>query len=98
MNEFETKEEAQHHARQLAALWVGTVWTHRKGGRYQICSVAVDEATLEIAIVYFSLARDSWWTRSLRAWLEPVEGRPRFWREGEDEAKEAAGLVPPEAE
>lgn len=84
MGPFATKEAAQDAARHLARLWINSydtsVWTHRKGGRYAVTDVAVDESSLEVLIVYFSVDRGGTWVRRLSDWIEVVDGRPRFWR------------------
>lgn len=57
---------------------VGTRWQHYRGGEYEVIICAIDEATLNVVVVYRSLKYGYPWMRSLRSWSEEVDGRPRF--------------------
>lgn len=61
----------------------GTVWRHYKGGIYTVTSLAFDEESLDIEVIYSPMdAEDITFTRWLSIWLETVEWQgahiPRF--------------------
>lgn len=51
---------------------------HYKGGLYRVLAVGRDESTLAPVVVYESLDNHGVWVRSLKDWLTPVSGAPRF--------------------
>jgi hypothetical protein len=56
----------------------GQTWRHVKtGGTYRVVAVAIEEATL-VAVVVYKGHDEIMWTRPLHAFLEVVDGHPRF--------------------
>lgn len=72
------KDKGQETLAMLKTKFVGDVYVHWKGGHYVCYSMSLDEETLEPLVHYYSLAKKSWWTRTLYVWLEVVKGDPRF--------------------
>lgn len=74
------KDRAQ--SRLAEALVELGVYRHYKGGIYTVFSTSVEEATLEHKVHYYSHAKKTRWTRTLRDFRETVsvDGRtaPRF--------------------
>jgi hypothetical protein len=51
---------------EAADVWVGHVYRHwDEGGEYVVFAVTLDEATLEPLVSYYSLKRQTRWTRKL---------------------------------
>ena len=91
---MDNKDDAQARLRDLGD--VRGVYHHRKGGVYTVYSTSVDEPTGDLMIHYYSPSRKSRWTRTLLAFVEEVEGKPRFWKVRDatpEELIEAAGLA-----
>lgn len=64
-----------------------SIWTHYKGGTYQVVTCAIREATLEVDVIYKSIHNkegDPVWSRPLAEWFDEVvvEGfvTTRFYR------------------
>ena len=67
MTKFETALEEFTRLRPLFSA--GSKWRHAKGGVYTICSVAMDEPSLSMVIVY--MGSDSVvWVRSIHEFEE----------------------------
>ena len=67
-----TKESAQELLKKVA-LQPGDRYRHYKGGEYEVITCAVDEATLDLVVVYYNVTHGSVWTRTLENWNEVVE-------------------------
>jgi hypothetical protein len=90
-DESDAKDAAQADA-ACCGIRPGSLWEHYKGGLYYVREVAVKEDTLEILIIYQSIAKGSIQARSLSNWVSRVDleteyvlpdgsrqlGRPRF--------------------
>ena len=80
---FETEEPKDTVQRCLYSLVeqcpIG-VYRHRKGGEYVVFGHTVDEATLAPLVHYYSLTKQTRWTRTIVNFVEDVDGRPRFER------------------
>jgi hypothetical protein len=90
-DESDAKDAAQADA-ACCGIHPGQLWRHYKGGLYYVREVAVKEDTLEILIIYESIAHRSIWARPLSDWVSRVDleteyvlpdgsrqvGRPRF--------------------
>ncbi|MEO0999849.1 MAG: DUF1653 domain-containing protein [Pseudomonadota bacterium] len=48
----------------------GTLWQHRKGGRYRVICVALEEATRSPVVVYAEARGEAVYTRPLEAFLD----------------------------
>lgn len=73
------KTDAQQLLPTLASHCPIGVYTHRKGGRYVVYGYSIDEESLAPLVHYYSLDKKTRWTRTISAFLEEVEGQPRFW-------------------
>jgi hypothetical protein len=71
-NESDAKDAAQADA-ACCGIHPGQLWRHYKGGLYYVREVAVMEDTLEILVVYESIAHRSIWARSLADWVARVD-------------------------
>ena len=72
-----TKDEALF-ALDASEVRAGQRWRHLKtGGMYTVIATGLDEATLEPVVIYAG-GDGVVWVRSLRIFLEDVDGRPRF--------------------
>jgi hypothetical protein len=72
------KDEAQRRLNEAAFLCPWGIYTHRKGGLYVVFAHSVDEASLVPLVHYFSLEKETRWTRTVENFLEDVEGKRRF--------------------
>lgn len=74
------KDRAQ--AKLASALVQLGVYRHYKGGLYTVFSTSIDEATLEPLVHYYSHAKRTRWTRTLRNFQETIKNDtgnvPRF--------------------
>jgi hypothetical protein len=84
------KDEAQA---KLAALdFKLGLYRHYKGGEYIVFAVSLNEETLEPLVHYYSLAKETRWTRTLDNFTSEVSNsgflrRPRF-----EFVREASGI------
>ena len=70
----DVKHPAQEQIRSLTHHYVpGEYWTHYKGGVYQLVSLAVQEDTGTILVIYKSLKHGTVWSRSIDNWCEDVQ-------------------------
>lgn len=51
----------------------GDRYRHYKGGEYEVVACAVKEDTLELLVIYKSLAKGTLWARTLHDWSADVE-------------------------
>lgn len=66
------KDEAQANLKKLS-LEAGEKFTHyKRGGTYEIVTLAVKEDTLEPLVVYKSLERGTIWVRTYQNFTEEV--------------------------
>lgn len=73
---MDAKDRAQEELR-AAAPTPGSRYRHYKGGEYEVVSCAIKEDTLELLVIYKSLAKGTLWARTLVDWNAEitVDGR-----------------------
>ncbi|HEX4843959.1 MAG TPA: DUF1653 domain-containing protein [Limnobacter sp.] len=67
---------------QLASTFPIGPYRHHKGGLYEVLGLGREEATLQVVVIYKACKNNTWWTRTLEVFTEPVQTpqgiRPRF--------------------
>lgn len=67
------KKDLAQAALGVSAPAPGDRFRHYKGGEYEVVACAVKEDTLELLVIYKSLAKGTLWARTLYNWSEDVE-------------------------
>jgi hypothetical protein len=74
LTDDELKTKAQ--AALKGAPKVHSVWKHYKGGVYTVVAVSLKEDTLEPLVTYRSNKRGTYWSRTMKSFLEHLETSP----------------------
>lgn len=70
---LDEKDLAQIKLREVAAAFPLGRYQHHKGPFYRAFALTLDEETLEPLVHYESLTHHTFWTRTLKNFVEPVK-------------------------